>query len=284
MYGTAEVKYHVRPRFRAYGKARIDIAQRARSPEEWKKLWKPSQYTFPFEWGPYWKQCIEYRVDDFAAEVGFFIDVLGFPVNAFNPEYAMFTSPRGEFYIAVVQAQSQELATPPDTFRLQFMVSDLSRTVAELERRGILFEQAPAPITENSTMYAASFRTPHGICVELWGIEPSQVSSSARFEVVDQDDQIEPLKETVQLDRIDRENISKGVPPHTIQLTPEDDTEDDTEDLFEEVQEEPASESAFRPNQRLRAPRKTQELDPEYVDIEESDADFPVYKPIPLRY
>src|SRR3972149_253178 len=93
-------RYHINPKFRAYGKARVDIAQRASGPEDWEKLWKTSAYPFPFVWGTQWKQCIEYRADDFAAEVGFFIDILGLPVNAFDPDYA-----RSEEHTSELQSQ-----------------------------------------------------------------------------------------------------------------------------------------------------------------------------------
>jgi hypothetical protein len=57
---------HVSARVRAYGRARVDIARRAVTPQDWEELWKPPQNPFPFTWGKYWKQCVEYRVDDFA--------------------------------------------------------------------------------------------------------------------------------------------------------------------------------------------------------------------------
>jgi hypothetical protein len=90
-------KYPVSARIRALGKARLDIAARAKSQADWESLWKPPSNPFPFAWGETWKQCVEYKVDDFPAEVGFFIDVLGLPVNAIDPDYAMFTSPQGLF-------------------------------------------------------------------------------------------------------------------------------------------------------------------------------------------
>lgn len=162
-------QFHVNPRFRAYGKARIDIAQRANTRDEWEKLWRPPQNAFPFEWGSYWKQCVEYRVGDYAAEVGFYIDVLGFPVNAFDSEYAQFTSPDEVFYIAVVPARDLTEVTPPDSLRLQFMIYNIEQTAKELEIRGVVFEMMPKPIQPGSQLMLASFRSPHGILIELWG-------------------------------------------------------------------------------------------------------------------
>jgi catechol 2,3-dioxygenase-like lactoylglutathione lyase family enzyme len=161
--------YPINPRVRALGKARLDIARRAQSPADWQTLWKQPAHPFPFVWGERWKQCVEYRVDDFAAEIGFFIDILGLPVNAFDPDYAMFTSPQGDFFFAVVPAGDGG-STPPDAIRLQFMLDDIFATVEELESRGIAFEQSPKRVHPSAALHIATFRTPHGICIDLWGM------------------------------------------------------------------------------------------------------------------
>jgi catechol 2,3-dioxygenase-like lactoylglutathione lyase family enzyme len=161
--------YPINPRVRAFGKARLDIAGRAKNQAQWEKLWKHPANSFPFVWGESWKQCVEYRVDDFPAEVGFYIDILGLPINALDPGYAMFTSPQGDFFFSVVPTPYTEQSTPPDAFRLQFMVKDIIATTQELQQRGIDLEQSPQPLHPGSSLSIASFRTPHGICVELWG-------------------------------------------------------------------------------------------------------------------
>ena len=163
-------KYPVNPKFRAYGKARLDIAQRAASSSDWEKLWKKPANSFPFTWGEPWKQCVEYRVDDFAAEVGFWIDVIGLPVNAFDPDYAMFTSPGRDFNFAIVPAPPGSHSTPSDAIRIQFMLEDVLAAAAILEGRGVVFEQWPQPCAASSSLYIGYFRTPHGICVDLWGV------------------------------------------------------------------------------------------------------------------
>jgi catechol 2,3-dioxygenase-like lactoylglutathione lyase family enzyme len=168
--------FPINPRVRAFGKARIDFAVRARNQTQWEKLWVHPVNTFPFFWGESWKQCIEYKVDDFPAEVGFFIDVLGLPINALDPGYAMFTSPKADFFFAVVPTPPTEASTPPDAFRLQFMVKDIVSTTDELQRRGINFEQIPQQLHPGSSLSTASFRTPHGICVELWGKVETSIS------------------------------------------------------------------------------------------------------------
>lgn len=173
MFGRSDQPpaHYVSPRVRAYGRARLEVARRAQSGQEWDILWKPPIHDFPFKWGPYWKQCVEFKVDDFAAEVGFFIDILGLPVNAFNPDYVMFTSPNRDFYFAIVPVPAGDESTPPNAIRLQFMVEDVFVLTEELERRGVIFEQYPQPIGERSQQYVACFRTPHGILVDLWGLQ-----------------------------------------------------------------------------------------------------------------
>jgi hypothetical protein len=182
--------FHINPKFRAYGKARLDIAQRAGSEEDWLRLWKNPSNSFPFTWNGQWKHCIEYRVDDFAAEVGFLIDILGLPVNAFDPDYAMFTSPAGDFFFSVVPATEDMPSTPPDAIRIQFMIADIRETALELERRGIPFEMWPQACLEGSSLFIGYFRTPHGICVDLWG-------SVETDEEGDQDERSRPSGEEI---------------------------------------------------------------------------------------
>ncbi|MGB3702326.1 MAG: VOC family protein [Anaerolineales bacterium] len=171
IFRKPETTYPINPRYRAYGKARIDIAKRAVTRGDWDRLWKKSTHPFPFSWGSSWKQCIEYKVADFPAEVGFFIDILGFPVNAFDPDYAMFTSPSGDFYFSVVPTKDGESATPPEAIRLQFMVENITDTALELQRRGVKFDQMPSRVADNSAFLISSFHTPHGIGIELWGFD-----------------------------------------------------------------------------------------------------------------
>ncbi len=193
IFRKSETRHHVNPRFRAYGKARIDIAQRAATRDDWDRLWKKPTYPFPFSWGKSWKQCIEYKVADFPAEVGFFIDILGFPVNAFDPDYSMFTSPNGDFYFSVVPVQGKEEVTADDAIRLQFMVERIKDTAVELERRGVVFDQWPVISSAQSSLLIGSFRTPNGIGIDLWGFNM-------------QDDNLENDLEAAFLDQ-DKENI-----------------------------------------------------------------------------
>lgn len=179
IFRKPEKQHHINPRIRAYGKARIDIAQRATTRDDWDRMWKKSTYPFPFSWGKSWKQCIEYKVTDFPAEVGFFIDILGFPVNAFDPDYAMFTSPNGDFFFSVVPVQNEDEVTAPDSIRLQFMVERILDTAVELERRGVSFDQWPSIASPGSPLIIGSFRTPNGINIDLWGFDPPEDDSES---------------------------------------------------------------------------------------------------------
>lgn len=161
----APLKYHVDPRIRALGKARIDVTQRAANEEDWQRMWREPRFTFPFEWGSGWRSAFHYYVADFAAEIGFFIDVLGLPVMAFSPSFAQFSEPDGEFLFSVTGVAEGMLATPPDTLRMQFSVKNYSAVLGELTKRGIQFENGPEA---EEAVLPAVFRTPHGIAIELW--------------------------------------------------------------------------------------------------------------------
>lgn len=269
------MKPHVSPKVRAYGRARIDIAKRVVTRQDWETLWKKPQYAFPFQWGKYWKQCIEYRVDDFAAEIGFFIDLLGFPVIAFDPSYAMFSSPAGDFTFAVVQATEDSLSTPPDAIRIQFMVEDIFATVEELERRGVRFMQQPEPLSAGSSMYLAAFQSPHGILMEIWGEGEPETEEKASAISTAEEMAEESIVESEQSWQDDEEE--------------ETDLEDlDEDDLFEEVHDEPKLKGSFVKATQPKAahsepetPEEDFEEDVRYVD--EPDPAYPTYQPIPLR-
>jgi catechol 2,3-dioxygenase-like lactoylglutathione lyase family enzyme len=218
--------HHINPRVRAFGKARLDIARRAQTRQDWDALWKKPQHEFPFAWGAFWKQCVEYRVADYAAEVGFYIDILGLPVNAFNEYTAMFTGPDHEFYFAVTPTFEGQQPTPPDALRLQFFVRDIFDVAEELEHRGIAFEQPPQPVSEGSNYFVGYFRTPHGICIDLCGLyEEAQVPAEESQEDAPETPEIEEIAEPEPFP-LEVEHIYAA-------------SNQDQDDVFEEVQDEP---------------------------------------------
>jgi predicted enzyme related to lactoylglutathione lyase len=278
---------HVSGKVRAYGRARIEIAQRAITPQDWDELWKPPQNPFPFTWGKYWKQCIEYRVEDFASEVGFFIDVLGLPVIAFDASYAMFTSPTGEFTFAVVQTPEGGYSTPPDAMRIQFMVEDIYETIEELARRGIAFIQNPEPISDGSNMHIATFQTPHGISIDLWGevqtaiAEVLEPDESEESEEIDETDELEDYEDSVE------EEVKVELPKHPT-VKKSFDEEDDFDDLFEEIQDEPDPKVKPATQKKpLPKPIKVEEPEDESSEeiqyVDEPETKYTAYKPIPVR-
>jgi len=269
------IRPHVSSKVRAYGKARIDIARRAVTRQDWDTLWKRPQNDFPFTWGKYWKQCIEYRVDDFASEVGFFIDILGLPVIAFDPSYAMFTSPAGEFAFSVVQALEGSYSTPADAIRIQFMVDDVFATTEELGRRGIVFEQNPEPLSEGSILYVATFQTPHGICMDVWGeVAPEMVET---VEIIPADEE--------EADPADAELDDRQVKLEPDEISAE---AAEVDDLFEEIRDEPKVKRTVENKTRSKADEIVKEdSEAEFHDkiqyVDEPDVTYPAYQPIPLR-
>ena len=158
------------PDYRALGEARLKLAAEIKNPEEWQEKWPAPEHGFPWKWGACWKHMASYRVADLAAEAGFFIDILGMPVNAFGPDFMMVTGPEKEFYLGVYPASEGEGPTPPGAIGIEFMVEDIFGVVAKLEERGVEFEKPPTPVAEGAPLHSAECRTPNGIKVVLWGI------------------------------------------------------------------------------------------------------------------
>ena len=237
----------INPRVRAYGKARLDIARRAQTRQDWDTLWKRPLHEFPFTWGAYWKQSIEYRVADFAAEIGFFTDVLGLPVNAFNEYSAMFTGPQQEFFFSVTPTFEGQEPTPPDAFRLQFFVADIFQVAEELQKRGISFELPPQAVTEGSNYYVGSFRTPNGICIDLCSIveQPVQQRHASTMEEIHP-----PVPAVVEEEPAPQPTPVSYAPlgndPNDIFLEVLDRPSQVTEPTYEPVDEETASAQAVR--------------------------------------
>ncbi len=155
--------------YRELGEARLKLSTELKTMKEWQERWPEPKHGFPFEFGTCWTQCTTYGVEDYAAEVGFFHDVLGLPANAFSPGFAMFTSPDKAFYFAVVPVGPEMKATPGDALDIGFMVNDLPKLSAELESRGVAFEDPVAPL-EGTPMLKAGLRTPNGIRITLWSM------------------------------------------------------------------------------------------------------------------
>lgn len=194
--------YPAKGRVRAYGKARIELAEQANRARDWKHIWKAPMHPYAFHLASDWKQCVEYQVEDFPAEVGFMIDVLGLEVNALDNGYAQFSSPQGDFFFAIVPTPPGRTSTHPDALRIQFMVTDILEVASELESRGIQFELLPQPCQPGSSLYIGYFRTPHGIPIEIWGrmdrTTPLGFQSHSNKPSVDQSQELEDLTDSEQ--------------------------------------------------------------------------------------
>jgi catechol 2,3-dioxygenase-like lactoylglutathione lyase family enzyme len=242
--------YHINPRIRAYGKARIDITQRAKDEEEWLDGWRQSLHPFAFEFKDLWKFNIEYIVDDFAAEVGFYVDILGFPVSEFSPSHAQFTTPDQEFSFSVAAALEDEESTNPETFRIQFMIDEIMETCEELQQRGISFEQFPQPLRDESNLYVGYFRSPHGIPIDLWGYQ-QDVEDEELSDLVAEEDSGRDLDKTSNWEEIDQDDSeettgieSPQTDGNSLLEDPLDtsvpiDPQDDSQELVYENEEDP---------------------------------------------
>lgn len=164
-------KHFTKDELHALGRERLDLNSRIKSEDDFKHYWRKSIHEFPVKWGDCWNFCLQYGVEDYEAEIAFFIDILGLSVNAFSEEFSMFTSPERDFFFAVVPDANRSNVQSYDNIRLQFMVSNILQLTEELENRGILFDKRPEPYgSSDSPMYTGFFRTPNGIPVDLWGI------------------------------------------------------------------------------------------------------------------
>jgi hypothetical protein len=242
-------KYHINPRFRAFGKARLDITLRAKDEQEWQSMWREPLNPFPFNFGSGWKFCFEYKVDDFAAEVGFFIDVLGFSVRAFSPRYAQFSSPREELCISVRETGDGEQSTDPDSLRLHLQLRDGEDTITELDRRGIVFEKSMAIEQDGESTLIGFFRSPHGLRFDLWSQNPALYAAAAEIDdgEMDDDDEAADTDDLFDIDSLEEDDADRlidellGLSPDENELDEdldetdieEDDEQVDLEDEFE---------------------------------------------------
>jgi catechol 2,3-dioxygenase-like lactoylglutathione lyase family enzyme len=151
---------------RDLGQRRLDAIARITSREDWQRLWPKPRHAYPFTWGDCWKGVVEFGVKDFAAELGFYLDILGMSVNATWPDHAMIMSPDGDYTFTIYRAKR----TSSD-LNLQFMIGNISEAVAALKRRGVVpVQDLRAEWGEQSPMRTCRLRSPSGVVITLWGM------------------------------------------------------------------------------------------------------------------
>jgi hypothetical protein len=155
---------------RDYGKKRLEIPAKAKSMEDWQAMWYDPIHPYTFKWGTCWKGQIQYSVDDYVAEVGFWLDVLGLDCNVLGADFAMVNTPDEVFAFSFAPAV-QNVSTPPSAIKIEFMLEAILDTAKQLESRGIVFDVPVHEDGEGSSLYTGTLRTPHGIAVNLWGLE-----------------------------------------------------------------------------------------------------------------
>jgi hypothetical protein len=159
---------HVNPRFRAYGRARVEIFNQVTSQQDWIRLWKPATHPFPFFWADAWKTTFEFEVNDYPSEVGFFTDILGLTVDEFGEEFVRFILPEAAICLTVKHNPSTPFPVDP-SMRLQIHINRLTETISELKNRGVKFTQLPSEIQTGTGEAKATLITPNGVSIDLIG-------------------------------------------------------------------------------------------------------------------
>ncbi|MCC7492832.1 MAG: hypothetical protein IT204_10810 [Fimbriimonadaceae bacterium] len=150
----------------ALGEHRLALIGSFTSAADWQQRWPAPQHDWPFEWGTCWKACFVLPVPDFAAEVGFFIDLLGCAVNAAWEDHVMLMSPDGAFTFTLTRGQPGAL---PPGLRLELMLGNLTAAAAALAARGVPHQPLGAPWGEDSPMRTCELLSPSGLPLQLWG-------------------------------------------------------------------------------------------------------------------
>lgn len=151
---------------RQLGQRRLDALERIKSREDWLKLWPKPRHDYPFTWGDCWKAVAEFGVKDYAAELGFYLDILGMRVNATWPDHAMIMTPDGDYTFTIHRAK--RTATE---LNLQFMIGNITEAVAALKRRKVtVVQDLKADWGEQSPMRTFKLKSPSGVVITLWGM------------------------------------------------------------------------------------------------------------------
>ena len=156
--------------FTELGKSRLETLAKIRSAEDFEKMWQEPENAAPVKWGDCWKACVEYAVPELEAEVGFYIEVLGFGINAAWDNRVMLISPDGEYTFTIY---SEADSTPSQSLQMEFMVSNIAEINQAMKACGVPYEQELKKVWgEESDMKTIIVKTPSEIQLTMWGRDP----------------------------------------------------------------------------------------------------------------
>jgi Glyoxalase/Bleomycin resistance protein/Dioxygenase superfamily len=152
-----------------YGIKRLETLKNIKSKEDFLKLWPKQKNSFDFKWGDCWKGVFEYGVDDYAAEIGFYIDYLGFELNASWDNHAMLMTPQGEFMFTVYEDKKSK-GKVEKYLNIQFMIENIMAVSKRLKKNKItVIQNLKNEWGKESKMKTFKVVTPNNICITLWG-------------------------------------------------------------------------------------------------------------------
>ncbi len=156
-------------RFAELGKARLNALAKLTTPQDMETYWpEPSGAVTPV-WGDCWKACVEYAVPNLHAEVGFYIEVFNFTVNAAWENHVMLISSDREVSFTLFEEKE---AKPSTVLNMQFMVSNIQEIETAMRNAEIPFLQdLDYPWGKDAKMQTMIVETPCGISLTLWGME-----------------------------------------------------------------------------------------------------------------
>jgi len=155
---------------RDLGNERIALAEKCTAEKSWMTAWTGARHPFPIKWGECWKAVIELSVQDFAAELGFFLHILGFDVNAIEPNWAMLMTPDKAYMFSLIQATEERPAVSGASISIEFMVEGITALASELTNRGLGVSPLQAEWGEEAPMRTFGFTSPNGLNIKVWGM------------------------------------------------------------------------------------------------------------------
>ena len=154
----------------ALGRERLALAEALQTPEDWKEKWKDAKHDYPFTWGDCWKAHVVFAVPHFEAELGFYLDVMGFGLNAMWDDHAMLISPDKEFSFVICKGNPEKHAKP-ESVHLEFMIGNIEEAFTALQERGVpMSGELNAEWGDEHRMRTFELTSPSGYELKIWGM------------------------------------------------------------------------------------------------------------------